>query len=117
MNILSKLGFKKEGVVTGYRQISSEEAKRLIDEENAKVLDVRSRAEFNEGHIKDAVHISVQEIRRVLEVFKDKDEKIIVYCYSGARSAVACNRLAAEGYTNLYNLKSGIIGWKYGLEK
>ena len=117
MGILDKLGFRRGGDKMSCQNISAAEAKRLIDEENAKILDVRNNDEFMAGHIKNALLIPVNEISKATEILLDKDEKIIVYCHSGMRSSLACRQLVEAGYTNLYNLKGGVVGGTYGLEK
>ena len=85
----------------------------LIADSNAVVLDVRTAAEFAEGHIEGAIHIDqglsdfVEKARAALP----REKKIAIYCRSGRRSANAAGRLAAEGY-QCVNLKGGIIAWK-----
>ena len=86
---------------------------QLIDNPDVALLDVRTAAEYAEGHIEGAILVD-QKQGDFIEKAKaalPKDKKIAVYCRSGRRSADAANRLAAEGY-QCVNLKGGIIAWK-----
>ena len=85
----------------------------LIADTNVVVLDVRTAAEFAEGHIQRAILID-QGQSDFLEKAKATlpfDKKIAVYCRSGRRSANAAGRLADAGY-KCVNLKGGIIAWQ-----
>ncbi|MBQ7302287.1 MAG: rhodanese-like domain-containing protein [Clostridia bacterium] len=97
-----------------YTQITATEAKALMDsEENFIILDVRTDAEYAEGHIADAVLIPHEEITaKAEEVLLDKDQLILVYCRSGRRSKIAAEALVALGYTNVKEF-GGIIDWPY----
>jgi rhodanese-related sulfurtransferase len=85
----------------------------LIADTNAVLLDVRTAAEFTEGHIKGAILIDqgqsdfVEKAKATLPI----DKKIAVYCRSGRRSANAAGKLANVGY-KCVNLKGGILVWK-----
>ena len=85
----------------------------LIADTNVVVLDVRTVAEFTEGHIERAILIDqgqsdfVEKAKATLPI----DKKIAVYCRSGRRSANAAGKLADIGY-KCVNLKGGIIAWK-----
>jgi len=85
----------------------------LTDSTHVIILDVRTAAEYNEGHLQGALHIDqsqsdfIERAKKALPTTK----KIAVYCRSGRRSANAANRLAAEGY-QCVNLKGGIIAWQ-----
>lgn len=71
--------------------------------QGAIVLDVRSKSEFDSGHIKGAVNISVDQLASNLSKLKDKNKPIITCCASGMRSASAKNILQSNGYTQVYN--------------
>ena len=85
----------------------------LVADTNVIVLDVRTAAEFAEGHLERAINIDyhqsdfVEKAKATLPL----DKKIAVYCRSGRRSAGAAGKLGEDGYT-LVNLKGGIIAWK-----
>ena len=68
-----------------YMIITAEEAKRIMDsEEGYIILDVRTREEYDEGHIPGATQISHEEIAEKAEdVLTDKDQLILVYCHAG----------------------------------
>ena len=85
----------------------------LVADTNVVVLDVRTAAEFAEGHLERAINIDyhqsdfVEKAKATLPL----DKKIAVYCRSGRRSAGAAGKLGEDGY-KLINLKGGIIAWK-----
>ena len=69
----------------------------------AVIIDVRSKGEFDGGHIDGAINIPVDQLSNNLNKLKDKDKTIITCCASGMRSAAAKSMLKANGYTNVYN--------------
>lgn len=74
------------------------------------LLDVRTVAEFNEGHIEGATNIPVEELDRYLDRLP-KDKTIVVYCRSGNRSATAATLLKNEGFSSVYDIDGGLIAW------
>jgi len=77
------------------------------------VLDVRTAEEFATGHIKGATNVPVNDSNFNLLVNKiDKTAPVMVYCRSGHRSRMACTKLAALGFTQIYNLDKGIVSWQ-----
>ena len=99
-----------------YQTISSDEAKKMMDEDSAVViLDVRTKDDFDTGHIEGAILIPDDKIEeKAEEILTDKSAVILVYCRSGRRSALASASLAQLGYTNVYDF-GGIIDWKYDI--
>lgn len=85
----------------------------LMADTNVVVLDVRTAAEYAEGHIEKAILIDqgqsdfVEKAKATLPA----DKTIAIYCRSGRRSASAAGRLAGVGY-KCVNLKGGIIAWQ-----
>jgi phage shock protein E len=71
--------------------------------EGAVILDVRSRGEFESGHIRGAINIPVDQLRSNFNKLKDKNKPIITCCASGMRSAAAKSALLANGYTKVFN--------------
>ncbi len=73
------------------------------------LLDVRSKQEYNEGHLSGTILIPLFELKqRVEKEIPDKNKSIIVYCSSGIRSIRAISILRDKGYMNLYNLEGGL---------
>ena len=101
-----------------YKQISPEEAKKIMDtEEDIVILDVREQDEYDSGHIPGAVLLPYTEIEEKAEkMFPDKKQQILVYCRSGRRSKIASESLAKLGYTNIKEF-GGIIDWPYEVVK
>ena len=100
-----------------YMNITAEEAKQIMDrEEGYIILDTRTQAEYDEGHIPGAIVISHDEItEKAEEVLTDKNQLILVYCRSGRRSKLAAEALVKLGYTNIKEF-GGIIDWPYEVE-
>ena len=96
----------------GYKQISMEEAKIIMDEEKGYIiLDVRTPDEFADKHIPNAINIPNETIgTEEIAGLPDKDQKILVYCRSGNRSKQAAEKLVKLGYTNVVEI-GGINDW------
>lgn len=71
--------------------------------DGAIILDVRSKAEFDSGHINGAINIPVDQLGNNLKQLKDKNKPIITCCASGMRSANAKSLLVSNGYKDVYN--------------
>ena len=97
--------------------ITAQEAKQIMDsEEGYIILDTRTQAEYDEGHIPGAIVISHDEIEEKAErLLPHKDQLLLVYCRSGRRSKLAAEALVELGYTNIKEF-GGIIDWPYEIE-
>lgn len=71
--------------------------------QGAIILDVRTKGEYQDGHIRGSVNISLDQLSTQLHRLKDKDKPIITCCRSGSRSGVAKNILKSKGYSKVYN--------------
>lgn len=71
--------------------------------QRAIILDVRSKAEFDGGHIKGAMNIPLDVLSSNMSKIGNKNTCIVACCMSGGRSGVAKNILNGEGYNNVYN--------------
>lgn len=91
-------------------QISYVEAREIMKENPlTMLLDVRSKQEYDEYHLDGAVCIPTYELaNEILKVTINKEQPIICYCQSGARSRKAVNLLKQMGYQNLYEIRGGI---------
>lgn len=85
----------------------------LINHEDALVLDVRSIAEYNKGHIVNALNIPLNSFaKQVQQLEKHKDKPIIVACRSGSRSGIAVKQLMKTGFQKVHNLRGGMMAWE-----
>lgn len=66
-------------------------------------LDVRTLAEYQEGHLKNAINVPVDDINQIFAITNDKQATIYLYCRSGRRAEVARQILSDLGYTNVIN--------------
>lgn len=108
----------------GYKSVSVCKAEKIVEQEEVFLLDVRTQAEFNKMHIEGATLIPLKNVlsQDSVELPSDKmlearinevpaDKRILVYCKSGTRSAVACSLLVNNGYRKVYNMEGGIDAW------
>lgn len=116
--VLMACGTLKETLVESkeagemYRQVSANEAAEImITENNYVILDVRTMAEYQEGHIPGAICIPNETIgTEEIAELPDKGQLILVYCRSGNRSKQASDKLVRLGYTNVVEF-GGIRDW------
>jgi rhodanese-related sulfurtransferase len=81
-------------------------------EADVVILDVRTKSEFNEGHIANSINIDFQSDTFLNEISKlDKSKTYAVYCRSGNRSGQAVSKMTNEEFISLYNLNGGVIDW------
>lgn len=101
-----------------YKQITQEEAKRMMEQDDGHVIvDVRREEEYAEGHIPGAILIPNESIEDdPPEEIPDLNQIILVYCRTGRRSKEASQKLADMGYSNVYEF-GGIVDWTGDIEK
>ena len=104
--------FSPAASADSYRQVSMQEAIELMHSESDYIiLDVRTQAEYQSGHIPGAICIPNETILHDdIPELPDKDQMILVYCRSGNRSRQASAKLAALGYTGVVEF-GGIHAW------
>lgn len=98
------------------KEITAKELKQLMASgEKLVLVDTRTEQEHLAYALEGAKLIPYDEIKdRHMELDAPKDAKLIVYCRSGNRSAIAAKTLKLLGYTNVVNLKGGLLEWKDG---
>lgn len=92
------------------KEINYCQAKRMIAQDpNVILLDVRSKQEYEEGHLSGSIPLCLYDIcKQANKVLPNKEQTIIIYCSSGNRSKEAQKILEDMGYENVYNLKGGL---------
>jgi len=95
-----------------YTQISQDVAKDMIAKDDGHIIvDVRSKAEYEEGHIPGAILVPNESITdKKPELLPDLNQIILIYCRSGNRSKQAAQKLANMGYKKVYEF-GGINTW------
>ncbi|WP_417734820.1 MBL fold metallo-hydrolase [Rosistilla oblonga] len=94
-----------------YPTCSPDELAAKIETGDVKLIDVRSDEEWNEGHIAAAEHRFLGRLPVTLAELP-RDQKLVVQCRSGARSAIGVSVLQAAGFKNVVNLTGGYNAWK-----
>ena len=94
------------------QNIKAEKFKEFSTLNDGIIIDVRTAAEFNSGHIKDATNIDfyADDFESKLKIVR-KDVPIYVYCRSGGRSSSAAKKMEKLGFSEVYNLLGGIGSW------
>lgn len=92
------------------------EQTRLSLPENTVIYDVRTPAEFADGHAKDAVLLPLAELQSGSLPNVDKDSPIAVYCRSGNRSAQATDLLRDAGFSDITDIGAFNSLADYGIE-
>ena len=101
-----------DNAALSYTQITVDEAVEMMSQESGYIiLDVRTAAEYAEGHIPNAINYANEDIgESAEEILPDKEQLILVYCRSGRRSKEASQKLVDLGYSTVYEF-GGIIDW------
>ena len=93
-------------------QLNAVNAIRVMNNEDALVLDVRETADFSKGHIKNAKNMPISSLKdKLKDIVKYKNDAVLAYCNTGAVSNKACKVLQREGFTNVHNISGGINSW------
>ena len=89
------------------------EAQQLLAEKSdIQVLDVRTKGEFNKGHIEGAIRINYYNLRFKKKLRElDRDSFYLVYCKSGHRSGNTIRLMQQEGFTKIYHFDGGYDAW------
>jgi rhodanese-related sulfurtransferase len=86
------------------------EATRLLNHEDAIMVDTRSDKEYRDGHIVNAVHAQSDTAAGKLQKYRDRT--LILYCRSGQQSVKLGAELVKQGFGKVCNLKGGILAWQ-----
>jgi rhodanese-related sulfurtransferase len=109
---LAVLAYEASRARSGGQSVGPMDAVRLMNQ-GAMLLDLRSQAEFDSGHILDSRHVPQDQLGSSVETLrKYKDKVVITCCESGMRSGAAARVLQAQGFTKVVNLKGGLQAWR-----
>ena len=119
-NLVERKPVARDSIVNGrlYVDMSAEDSERLLEELNGAsqaivVVDVRTPKEYAAKHLPGARLVPFEELdARYRHEIPDTVDKVLVYCAGGDRSRLACDFLGRQGYTNIYNMREGLQGWR-----
>lgn len=107
--IVLELRQRRQGTLA----ISPAEAVGLMNRGGMLVLDVRTAAEYEAGHIIEARNIAAAELAGKIDTLKKYKEKpVLVCCENGIASAGAAQTLRAQGFTMVVTLRGGLQSWR-----
>ncbi len=97
----------------GGRRLGPREAVRLINDRDARVVDLREKKDWDRGHIVDALHLPYAKLKSGAEgALPDKSQPLLLCCNSGTIASKAQAELTAAGYADVHVLKGGIMAWQ-----
>ena len=109
---LAVIAYEVSRARSGGQAVGPMDAVRLMNQ-GALLVDVRSREEFEGGHVLDARHLPQEEVAGAAESLKKyRDKPVIVCCESGMRSGAAARVLKAQGFAKVVNLRGGLAAWR-----
>lgn len=98
---------------TGSKGVGPQQAVMLINRNDAIVVDVREKKEFEAGHIVDAISIPLAKLeQRITELKKHQQKPVIVVCKLGQHSGEAAKKIQEAGHEQVFKLSGGISEWK-----
>lgn len=93
--------------------VDPQQLTELINHQDAVVVDVRSMAEFRDGHIINAINIPLNGFKNQLgQLDKYKERPVVACCRSGSRSGTAVRMMRDAGYEKAHNLRGGMLAWE-----
>ncbi len=98
---------------TGASSVGPQKAVMLINRQDAVVVDVREKKDFDTGHIVDSINIPLAKLKqRLTELKKHKEKPVVVVCKIGQQSGDAAKTLQESGHGEVYRLSGGLTEWK-----
>ncbi|SKB06406.1 Rhodanese-related sulfurtransferase [Prosthecobacter debontii] len=95
------------------KDVTPDEAEKLISKSEVTVLDVRTEEEFKEGHIKGAKNVDIMSKDFAQKLAQlDKTKPVLVHCQAGGRSTRSLPKLEQAGFNEIYHLKGGMSEWQ-----
>lgn len=110
------LALKPSTQAQGTINVDAGKVQQLLgDAADLRIVDVRTAAEFDAGHLKGAENVPVDQVESAVSGW-DRTQALLVYCATGARSIDAVRRLEAMGFKTIYHFNSGLVAWQGGLD-
>jgi rhodanese-related sulfurtransferase len=106
------LGGEIQTRMSGIKAVAPGEATRMINHDNAIMIDMRDDKDYREGHIINAIHAPAGSGDDTGKLEKYRNRPVIVYCQRGQRSTAYCSKLKKQGFGSVYHLKGGLLAWQ-----
>lgn len=102
-----------KGMLSKVKTITRTETTRLINKENAMIVDIRQHDDFRKGHIVSAVNMLPNEIKsgNFGELEKHKSRPVVIVDANGSSTQEVAASLVKAGFDQVYQMKEGITGW------
>lgn len=112
------IAYEVSRATRGYRDIEAADTPGKLNREDALLVDVRAREEYEKGHAINAINVPFADLEDRIDKLKQHEGPVIVYCSNGLTGGKAGKLLVQHGLTDVYNLKGGLIEWdKAGLPR
>lgn len=109
MFLAGEIRNKKLGLI----KLSPQQAVQLINHDGAFILDIRKKTDFDQGHLKSAMHIPLVDLDgQIKKLEKHKQSPILITCDHGQISPGAGSILRKHGFDKLYTIAGGLNAWK-----
>lgn len=97
----------------GGKGVSPQQATTLINTQDAKVVDLRTKDEFRKGHLPGAINIPSRDFaNRMSELDNYKEKPLILVCKTGTSAGASGALLAKAGFKQLHKLRGGVLEWQ-----
>lgn len=94
-------------------EVSVDELKKMMNDGNVQLLDVRTPNEWNDGHIKGAINVPIGEFKsRIGSLELNGGKPIVAICLSAHRSIPAVRVLLKNGFKDAVQLQGGMKAWR-----
>ena len=94
------------------KSVNTTEATRMINRENALILDIREKKEFTQGHIAGAYNLPASVFdKKVSEIDRHKARPVVVVCKMGTSAGAIAKTLKKRGFENVVRLAGGMSEW------
>jgi len=105
--------FVRNETQRGGRSVTAQQLVDLVNRDNAVVLDLRDRKEFDAGHIVDSVNIPYASLEsRIGDLEKYRERPLVIACRMGQHAGAAGTMLRKKGFANVSRLTGGIAEWR-----
>jgi len=101
------------GLFRGYKSLTPGGLTQLVNRNDALLIDMSSKQDFDQGHIVGAKHVPQSQFDpESKDLLKVKELPVAMYCKTGQTSATAAARLVKAGFKNVYWLDGGLAAWR-----